>query len=86
MLKIGAVIAVPMAIGFVAFPQFRATIASLAPFALFALCPIGMLFGMKGMMGGNGKSCSYADMITRVAQNIYQQRLRLNNCHLSSGT
>lgn len=58
MLKIGVVIAVPMAIGFVAFPQFRATIVSLAPFALFALCPLGMLFGMKGTMGSDSKSCS----------------------------
>lgn len=58
MLKIGAVIAVPMAIGFVAFPQFRVAILGLAPFALFALCPLSMLF-MGGIMGDKkGKSCS----------------------------
>lgn len=59
MLKIGVVIAVPLAVGFIAFPQFRATIVSLAPLALFALCPLGMLLGMKGMMGNKeGESCA----------------------------
>ncbi len=58
MLKIGAVIAVPLAVGFIAFPQFRIAIIGLAPFALFALCPLGMLFGMKGMMGNKNNQCS----------------------------
>lgn len=57
MLKIGVVIAVPLAVGFVIFPQFRSTIASIAPLALFALCPLGMLFGMRGMEDKNS-SCS----------------------------
>jgi len=64
MLKIGAVIAVPLAVGFIAFPELRTGIVSLAPFALFALCPLGMLFGMKGMMGTGGKhgqSCANCD-------------------------
>ena len=62
MLKIGAVIAVPLIAGFIFFPQFRVTIATLAPFALFALCPLGMLFGMK-MMGDRkqGSSCANCD-------------------------
>lgn len=51
MLKIGAVFVVPLALGFIFFPQFRVGILALAPFALFALCPLGMLFGMKGMKG-----------------------------------
>lgn len=52
MLKIGIALAIPLAVGFIAFPQFRTAILGLAPFALFALCPLGMLFGMSGMMGG----------------------------------
>lgn len=56
MLKIGVVIAVPLVLGFIAFPQFRPVILSYAPLALFALCPLGMLFGMSGMMGE--KNCS----------------------------
>lgn len=59
MVKIGIAIALPLIIGFIAFPQFRVAIFGLAPFALFALCPLGMLFGMKGMMGEKeGKPCS----------------------------
>lgn len=59
MLKIGVVIAVPLAVGFIAFPQFRTAILGLAPFALFALCPLGMLFGIGGMKGDKkGSSCS----------------------------
>lgn len=64
MLKIGVAIAVPLAIGFIAFPQFRVVILGLAPFALFALCPLAMMFGMKGMMGTEGKhgqACSNCD-------------------------
>lgn len=59
MLKIGVAIAVPLAVGFFAFPQFRPVILAYAPFAIFALCPLGMLFGMRGMMGENktGDKC-----------------------------
>lgn len=59
MLKIGTVLAVPFVLGFIVFPQFRTTIVSFAPFALFALCPLGRLFGMKGMTGGKeNQPCS----------------------------
>lgn len=58
MLKIGVVIGAPLAIGYITFPQFRATIASIAPLALFALCPLGMLLGMKGMMGDKQGGCT----------------------------
>ena len=59
MLKIGAVIAAPLAVGFLAFPEFRGTIASVAPLALLALCPLGMIFGMMGMKGDkHSNSCS----------------------------
>ena len=63
MLKIGVAIAVPLAIGFIAFPQFRVAILGLAPFALFALCPLAMMFGMKGMKGNQkqGSSCENCD-------------------------
>lgn len=58
MLKIGAVIAVPLVAGFIVFPQFRPTIISFAPFAIFALCPLGMIFGMRGMSSERNKERS----------------------------
>lgn len=58
MLKIGAATAILFVTGYIAFPQFRAVIISLAPFALLALCPLSMLF-MGGMMGNKkGQTCS----------------------------
>lgn len=59
MLKIGVAIAIPLALGFIFVPQLRVAIIGLAPFALLALCPLGMLFGMKAMGGDKqGSSCS----------------------------
>ncbi len=49
MLKIGGIIAALLVVGAIAFPQFRPVIISLAPFALFALCPISMIFMMSTM-------------------------------------
>lgn len=63
MLKIAALIAVPLVAGYVFFPQFRPTITALTPFALLALCPLGMLFGMSGMMGGKHNQCSKCDNV-----------------------
>lgn len=58
LLKIGVAIAVPLAVGFIAFPQFRPVILAYAPFALLALCPLSMIF-MGGMMGDKkGQSCA----------------------------
>ena len=54
MLKVTAVIAGMLAIGFFAFPQFRPVIIGLAPFALFALCPLSMVFMMVGMNKDKG--------------------------------
>lgn len=54
MSKIGGVLAVLLAVGFVAFPQFRPVIIGLAPFALFALCPLSMIFMMVGMNKDKG--------------------------------
>lgn len=62
MLKIGIAIAVPLTIGFFVFPQFRSTIVGLAPFAIFAICPLSMIFCMKGMMKDkNGQTCESCD-------------------------
>lgn len=52
MLKIGLVLGGVIAIGAIAFPQIRPVIIGLVPFALFALCPISMIF----MMGGKSKN------------------------------
>jgi len=49
MLKIGGIIALVIALGAIALPQFRSTIIGLAPLAIFALCPLSMIFMMKGM-------------------------------------
>lgn len=59
MLKIGAVLFVPLAAGYFVLPQFRVAILALTPFAFYAICPLSMLLGMK-MMGGNkhSESCS----------------------------
>ncbi len=54
MLKIGVAIVVALAVGFIAFPQLRPWLISVAPFALFALCPLSMLF-MGNMMGDKKK-------------------------------
>lgn len=67
MVKIGLVLGGIIAIGAIAFPQFRPAIIGLAPFALFALCPISMFFAMRGMNKGqhnnnNGcASCGHKD-------------------------
>lgn len=49
MLKIGGILAVMLAGGYFIFPQFRPVMIGLAPFAIFALCPISMFFAMRGM-------------------------------------
>lgn len=62
MLKIGLVLGVVLVVGAIAFPQFRPAIIGLAPFALFALCPISMFFAMrrmnKGQHNNNHSSCA----------------------------
>jgi len=62
MVKIGAVLVGALGIGFFVFPQARPAIAGLAPFALFALCPLAMFFGMRGMnKGHHDHSCPSYD-------------------------
>lgn len=58
MLKFGVAIAVLLVLGFIFFPPLRASIVGLAPYALFALCPLMMFFCMKGMSDTKGGSCS----------------------------
>ena len=58
MIKFGVVIAAFLALGFIFFPPLRAVIVGLAPFALFAICPLMMLFCMKGMSDKKEGSCS----------------------------
>lgn len=60
MLKVGAILAGVLAVGFFAFPQFRPIIIGLAPFALFALCPLSMIF-MMGKMGDKNKDGQTGD-------------------------
>lgn len=52
-LKIGLGLAVVLGGVFLLFPQFRPVIIGLAPFALLALCPLGMIFGMSAMSGNH---------------------------------
>lgn len=72
MLKIGGVIAVVGLLGFIFVPQLRVAIIGLAPFALFALCPLGMLFGMAGMKNGKQdercSSCEQPHTTTKHAE------------------
>lgn len=49
MLKVGAALAILLGGGFLLFPQFRPAIIGLAPFALFALCPLSMIVMMSAM-------------------------------------
>lgn len=47
MLKVGAGLAILLTGVFLVFPQFRPAIIGLAPLALFALCPLSMIFMMS---------------------------------------
>lgn len=67
MIKVGLVLGAVLIVGAIAFPQFRPAIIGLAPFALFALCPISMFFAMRGMNKGQNNnhsgcaSCAHED-------------------------
>ena len=73
MLKIGGIIAALLVVGAIAFPQFRPILISLAPFALLAICPISMIFCMKGMNkdkdGKTGDDCDSKIQSQEKAQN-----------------
>ena len=49
MLATGAGLLAVLAVAYVVFPQFQSTVLSLGPYLLFLLCPLSMLFMMKGM-------------------------------------
>lgn len=49
MITAGIVLLVALAVAYAALPQFRALVLSVGPTLLFLLCPLSMLFMMKGM-------------------------------------
>lgn len=55
-LKIGAILIAVFVAGWFVFPNVRASLIVIAPFALIAICPLAMLGGMYGMhrMGRGG--------------------------------
>jgi hypothetical protein len=57
MLKTGLGMLLLAAIAYIALPDFRTWILAAAPFLLYLICPISMLFCMKMMSGQNGQSC-----------------------------
>ena len=68
MLKIGGVLAILLVGGFIVFPQFRPAVIGLAPFALFALCPLAMIFGMKGMSGDHKAETGNRNALDALAE------------------
>jgi hypothetical protein len=49
MLVTGVASLVVLALAYAALPQFRTLVLGIAPYLLFLLCPLSMLFMMKGM-------------------------------------
>lgn len=49
MLKIGIIIGAVLLAGWLLVPQARPVLIGIAPLALFVLCPLAMVFGMRGM-------------------------------------
>jgi len=62
MIKIGAAILAVVAIAYIALPQYHALIFSAAPYLLFLLCPLSMMFMMKGMSAHQGGQPSASDV------------------------
>lgn len=67
MFKIGVIIGAILLAGWLFVPQARPALIVAAPFALFALCPLAMVFGMRGMnmkgthsegAGSTGEQCT----------------------------
>lgn len=67
MLKIGVGIALVLAVGWFALPNVRPVILGLAPFTLLALCPLTMVFAMRGMTADDHQcaSCDHDAHTTR---------------------
>jgi len=49
MVVTGVALLVALALAYMALPQFRTLVVSAGPYLLFLLCPLSMLFMMKGM-------------------------------------
>ncbi|WP_024973266.1 DUF2933 domain-containing protein [Ralstonia pickettii] len=49
MLITGAAILAVLALAYAALPQFRTLVVSVGPYLLLLLCPLSMMFMMKGM-------------------------------------
>ena len=61
MLTAGAVLLAALALAYVALPQFRALVLSAGPYLLFLLCPLSMMFMMKGMQSNNDRQVASSD-------------------------
>lgn len=59
MVKIGIVIVAALVIGWLTFPEMQSRIIALAPFAIVLICPLAMLFGMRGHEGHGGHGASH---------------------------
>ena len=68
MFKIGGVLAVLLAGGYFVFPQFRPALIGLAPFALFALCPLAMIFGIRGMSNDHKSGADNKNALHTLAE------------------
>ncbi|WP_407973393.1 DUF2933 domain-containing protein (plasmid) [Burkholderia pyrrocinia] len=58
MITTGIVLLVGLAVAYAALPQFRALVLSVGPTLLFLICPLSMLFMMKGMHSGKNEQHS----------------------------
>ncbi|WP_233884868.1 DUF2933 domain-containing protein [Paraburkholderia flagellata] len=63
MLTAGAVLLAALALAYVALPQFRALVVSAGPYLLFLLCPLSMMFMMKGMQSNNERQVASSDTL-----------------------
>ncbi|HEX7910723.1 MAG TPA: DUF2933 domain-containing protein [Paraburkholderia sp.] len=61
MLTTGAVLLAALALAYVALPQFRTLVLSAGPYLLFLLCPLSMIFMMKGMQSNNDRPVASSD-------------------------
>jgi hypothetical protein len=53
MVVTGIALLAALALAYTALPQFRTLLVSVGPYLLFLLCPLSMLFMMKGMHSSN---------------------------------
>jgi hypothetical protein len=53
MVVTGVALLAALALAYTALPQFRTLVVSAGPYLLFLLCPLSMLFMMKGMQSSS---------------------------------